>query len=94
MQVNVRMMGVLRGTSGIKEVPLDIPESCTVGALIKQLIEDGGGLSREFWDDSVDSPSPNASILVNGVEIKNLEGIDTVLEPAQEIVLLSVVHGG
>ena len=94
MRVKVRMMGVLRGTNGVKDTLLDVPEGSTVGAVIKQLIDDGGGLSLDFWDASVDSPSPNALILVNGVEIKNLKGINTALTPDQEIVLLSVVHGG
>ncbi len=94
MHVKVRLMGVLRGTSGVKDSLLDVPVGSTVGTLIKKLILDGGGLSTEFWDGSVNSPSPNALILVNGVEIKNLEGIDTPLKPDQEVVLLSVVHGG
>lgn len=94
MRVKVRLMGVLRETSGSKETLLEVSDNSTVGSLIRRLIDEEGDLRTGFWDDAVDSPSPNALILVDGVEIKNLDGKDTPLKPDQEIVLLSVVHGG
>lgn len=94
MRVNIRMMGVLREAGGVQRKTIDLPDDSTVGSAIRKLIGENEKLSSVLWDSSVDSPSPNALILVDGVEIKNLHGKDTPVRQDQEIVLLSVVHGG
>lgn len=88
------MMGVFSKAQGKKETFLDLPEDSTVGAAIKTIISGNDALKEVLWDLEVDSPSPNALIMLNGVEIKNLQGTETPLMPDQELVLLSVVHGG
>ena len=94
MRIRVRMMGVLSKAQGNKEAFLDLPEDSTVGAAIKTIIAKNEALKEVLWDTEVDSPSPNALIMLNGVEIKNLQGTETPLMHDQELVLLSVVHGG
>jgi len=94
MRIRVRLMGVLSKAQRNKEVFLDLPNDSTVGAAIKTIIATNEALKEVLWDTEVDSPSPNALIILNGVEIKNLQGTETPLLPGQELVLLSVVHGG
>jgi len=94
MQVKIRMMGVLREAKGLREVMLDVPEDSTVGSIIKALIGDDEALKSVLWDTEVDSPSPNALVMLDGIEISNLEGTETIVAPEKELVLLSVVHGG
>jgi molybdopterin converting factor small subunit len=94
MRIRVRMMGVLSKAQGNKEIFLELPDDSTVGTAIKTIISRNEVLKEVLWDTEVDSPSPNALIMLNGVEIKNLQGTDTPLMPDQELVLLSVVHGG
>lgn len=94
MRIKIRMMGVLRKAQGNKDVTLDLPEDSTVGSAIKTLIAENEALKEVLWDSEVDSPSPNALIMLNGVEIKNLQGMETPLIHDEELVLLSVVHGG
>ena len=94
MRIRVRLMGVLSKAQRNKEVFLDLPNDSTVGAAIKTIIVTNEALKEVLWDTEVDSPSPNALIILNGVEIKNLQGTETPLLPGQELVLLSVVHGG
>ena len=94
MRIKVRMMGVLSKAQGTKEVSLDLPDDSTIGTAIKTLIAKNEALKNVLWDIEVDSPIPNALIMLDGVEIKNLQGTETPLMPDQELVLLSVVHGG
>jgi len=94
MRIKMRLLGVLREAGGLKEITLDISENSTVGSAIKQLMRDDEALKAALWDDAVDSPMPNALIMLDGVEVNNLQGTETPIKPDQEIVLLSVVHGG
>ena len=94
MQVKIRILGAIRETGGFKETMLDVPECSSVGSTIQVLIGDNEALRTLLWDIEVDSPSPNALIMLNGVEINNLQGMETPIKQGQELVLLSVVHGG
>ena len=87
-------MGIFREANGLREVTLDLPDNSTVGSAIHTLIGDDKFLESMIWDTDVNSPSPKALIMLDGVEINNLQGKETPIEPGQELVLLSVVHGG
>ena len=93
MSLKVRMMGVLREV-GSKEQTINIVEGATVDSVIRDLMAEDKRLETALWDKEVDSPFPNALIMLDGVEVNNLEGLKTAVNRGQELVLLSVVHGG
>lgn len=94
MSLKVRMLGVLREAGGSTEQTIDIVEGATVDSVIRDLMAEDERLEGVLWDKEVDSPLPNALIMLDGVEVNNLEGLETPVKRGQEIVLLSVVHGG
>lgn len=93
MSLKIRMLGVLR-EAGSKEQTIDIDEGATVDSVIRDLMAQDERLETVLWDKGVDSPLPNALIMLDGVEVNNLEGLETPVKKGQELVLLSVVHGG
>ena len=93
MSLKVRMLGVLREVCP-KEQTINILEGATVDSVIRGLMAEDGRLEVALWDKEVDSPFPNALIMLDGVEVNNLEGLETPVIRGQELVLLSVVHGG
>jgi hypothetical protein len=94
MRLQIRLLGVLQELKGLKETFVDIPEKSTVGFAVREIIKDNTRLMELLWDNQVNSPSPNALLILDGIEVNNLNGIETVIEPDQELVILSVVHGG
>ncbi len=93
MSLKIRMLGVLR-EAGSKEQTIDIDEGATVDSVIRDLMAKDERLETVLWDKGVDSPLPNALIMLDGVEVNNLDGLETPVKKGQELVLLSVVHGG
>lgn len=93
MSLKIRMLGVLR-EAGSKEQTIDIDEGATVDSVIRDLIAQDERLETVLWDKGVDSPLPNALIMLDGVKVNNLDGLETPVKKGQELVLLSVVHGG
>ena len=94
MSLKVRMLGVLRKAGGSKEQTIDVVEGATVDSVIRDLMAEDERLEGVLWDKEVDSPLPNALIMLDGIEVNNLEGLETPVKRGQELVLLSVVHGG
>ena len=76
------------------DVSLDLNDDVCLEGLIKTLISAYPQIETNLWDRVIESYSPNALVLINGVEAGNLEGLRTKLEDGDEIVILSVTHGG
>jgi molybdopterin converting factor small subunit len=94
VRVDVRLMGVLREAAGSTEIRLEVEEGSSLGDMIDRLIEELPSLVDVLIDRVVDSYTPNALILVDGVEASNLEGSSTSLRDGSTLVFLPVTHGG
>ncbi len=94
MLVKVRMLGVFRETGKFKKSFVDVADGSTIEDVINTVIGDNDALRTILWDKHVDSPFPNALVMLDGVEVNNLKGMDTQVSDGQELVLLSIVHGG
>ncbi len=88
-------MGTIREAAGRSDVELSLEEGADVSTVIQELIDEHG---EEFeWallDPIIRSALPSTLILINGVEIGNLQGLDTSLWDGDKLVLLPVTHGG
>jgi molybdopterin converting factor small subunit len=94
MRVKVRMLGVFREAGKSKDSSVVMKVGSSIGDVINTVIGDDDALRTILWDNQVDSPFPNALVMLDGVEVNNLQGMATPVSDGQELVLLSVVHGG
>jgi len=93
--VKIKFLGIFREFSGKRQVTIEFEEAATVKKVVQKLTEI---LSSEFKEALIDpelgDPRPNSLILVNGKEIGVLQGLQTMLDDGDELVLLPVAHGG
>jgi molybdopterin converting factor small subunit len=95
IHVQVKMLGTLREASGKGEVEFTFPSRVDVAQVVRSLIDEcGGGLGTQLLDPVLQSPQPNALILLDGVEINNLDGLRTPVGDGAALILLPVTHGG
>lgn len=95
VSVVVRMMGTLRAASGRLEASVDLPEGGDVSNVLQTLVEKFDESFKDvLLDPVIQSPSANALIILNGVEINNLQGLNTKLKDGDELILLPITHGG
>ena len=93
--VEVRLLGIFQQISGKKHLKLKLEEPATVRKAVTKLTETfSSEFKRVLVDSQLDDPRPNALILVGGKEINVLQGLETEVKDAEEIVLLPLVHGG
>jgi len=93
MAITLKFIGSLRRDSGSNELALD-SKGGTLIDVINRLTEQIPALRRNLLDEQLDSPKPNALILVNGKEISVLNGLETKVKDGDEVVFVPVVHGG
>jgi len=94
--VRVKLTGILKGISGKEVVILNFERPTAVKEVIFRLAE---MFSMEFRraliDSELNSPKPNALILLNGREISVLpKGLESEVKNGDEIVIIPVTHGG
>jgi MoaD family protein len=95
VNVEVRFFGIFQRLSGKKRFQLKLEEPATVRKVVMNLTETfSSEFKRVLVDSQLDDPRPNALILVGGKEISVLQGLETEVKDAEEIVLLPMVHGG
>lgn len=95
--VKVKFPLALHGLTRTRETELDFDGSTTVGEVLERLVEEYG---EEFRKKIMDGNNINIkrsfNVFLNGMNIKNLEGIKTVVRGNgnEEIIILSWVSGG
>jgi len=85
----VRVSVQVLGSQLDHPITLELPQGSTVGQALDGLRAQAPGLDPNPLED----PS-SYLVLVEGVEVGNLEGLDTPLKDGQKLVVIPVVHGG
>jgi len=94
MTVNLKFLGALRHISGKNQLALDCHEGASILNILDTLTMQAPALRRNLLDEQLETPKPNALILVNGKEISVLNGLDTKVKDGDEVVFVPIVHGG
>ena len=95
ISVEVTFLGVFQRLSGKKRFRMKLEEPATVRNLVMNLTETfSSEFKQALVDSQLDDPRPNALILVGGKDVSVLQGLETVVNDAEDVVLLPVVHGG
>ena len=94
MIVIVRFIGSLRAASRKSKFSMKLERTITLREIVKRIVEENPRLKRALIDPELDDPKTNALMLVNGRDSSVLDGLETKLKDGDEVVFVSVVHGG
>ena len=94
-RVKLKLVGVLRKLYGKEECEIMLDREAKITDVIRKLVASSNEeFTRAFIDAELQDPRPNTLILVNGKEIGVLNGLETPVKNGDQIVLISVSHGG
>jgi molybdopterin converting factor small subunit len=94
MWLTIKFIGALRHISGKTQLTLSFQDSVSIKTVIETISQELPPLKPTFSDLELNDARSNSLILVNGREISVLDGYETQLCDGDEIVFVSVVHGG
>lgn len=92
--VKIKLLGVFRRAYGSNEISLKIENNVQLREIIQRLAASSKEFKHILIDPELESPLPNAVILLNGRDISALNGLETPITHGDEIVLIPVIHGG
>jgi molybdopterin converting factor small subunit len=93
-KVTFKFLGIFKKAYGNGQALIEIRRKDNLETVVKKLCEASPNLRRVLVDPELGNPLSNAVILVNGVEIGLLKGLETKLKDSDEIVFIPVIHGG
>ena len=89
MRARVVFLGSLRAATGRKELNIELPKGARISRLLDEISKTIPNLAQ-----FIAMPPYGNLIIVNGVEIGNLKGIETPIVEDSEVILATVAHGG
>lgn len=94
MTLTLKFVGALRQDSGKETLTLEFKKNTTILDLVNIVTLHSPKFRRNLLDEQLETPKPNALILVNGKEISVLEGLQTKVKDGDKLVFVPVIHGG
>lgn len=92
--VKLKLIGAFKKAYGSNEATVRVTATEKLGSVIKKITKNSSELKRSLIDPELNSPLPNAVILVNGKDICLLDGLETELAGGDEVIFIPVIHGG
>lgn len=92
--LTIKLFGTIAIDFGGKDLSLDLPsESITLKDLLKFLKTKNEQSFNNYFDPDL-SPKRGTLILINGVDFNTLEGLETRLNPTDQISFIPTISGG
>jgi molybdopterin converting factor small subunit len=88
MMVRVKFLGSLRTANTLREIEIELPVNSKLIDLIDTISGDYPELSVTLRNRA------RNIIMLDGIEVGNIEGLETSISNGSEIVLIPVTHGG
>ena len=89
MQVRVKLLGSLRSPQIPDVFTIELPAKAKMISLIDKLSKLHPKVASSLVDESIKS-----LIMLDGVEVGNLSGLNTPLKEGSEVVMVPITHGG
>jgi len=89
----VRLYAGLREAAGQRDFEVDLPAGAVIGEMLKRLITLRPKLAGKLLDENGSVPR-YVAVFVNGRDIRHLNGLETPVQPQDEIAIFPPVAGG
>ena len=95
IKVTVHAILHLRSIIGEGDVKVSVPKGNTVRELLAEIVNNRGDkTASSLFDENGSGLLPGIRLLVNGQDIGFLNGMETVLQDGDEIMILPPMVGG
>ncbi|MEX2751807.1 MAG: ubiquitin-like small modifier protein 1 [Candidatus Freyarchaeota archaeon] len=94
MKFKVKVFATIREITKAKEIELESEDNITVSDAIKLLNQKYGDKLANYLMEKNGKPKPAFLLMINGVSINELRGLDTPLRDKDVLAILPPVAGG
>lgn len=92
--VSVEFLAALRIFTNERQVDIEVPEGSTIATVLDNLHQMFGNDHAERIFDTSSGISPALIVLLNGTNVKSMDGIDTAVQDGDVISCVPIMAGG
>jgi len=95
MRVKVHYLGLVKSYTRRSQDELDLEDDASLSELLDKLAADfGKPLNPEVYEPAKKEVKPTFTVMVNGIIIGQLNGVNTKLKNGDDIILMPLMTGG
>ena len=94
MRIKVRYFTTLRELAGTREEEFCLEEASTLATLIREISTKYGAEAHMYMHGPNGRLDPSLKVLVNGVDIRRLQGLETTLKDGDVMAVIPPIGGG
>lgn len=94
MTVTVKFIGSFRSISNRSRLVINLESPLLLRIVMKRVVETLPNLKGTLINPEHGGAKTGMLALINGREISVLDGLETIIEDGDELVLIPVAHGG
>ena len=92
--VKITFLSFIANIAGKKTTEIDVPSETTIEQLLAILTSRFGQDFEERVYNTIDGLNRFVMIMINGADMRTLNGLNTILETDDEIMMLPAIAGG
>jgi len=93
--VKIHTTAVLKKIVGQRELEVSLPQGSTLEALLSWMVDTWGEkIAFYLFHPGSSSPLPHVRLMINGQDIGFLDGMETLLQDGDEVIMIALVGGG
>ncbi|MEM4576806.1 MAG: hypothetical protein QW701_05010 [Candidatus Nezhaarchaeales archaeon] len=94
MKVKVNFLAVLRSLAKSSSIEVDVPQGIKIIDIIRLACKDNESLLKRVFEPSGGNIRSDIIVMVDGVDVNVIGGVNTSQGDIKEISLIPSVHGG
>ena len=94
MKVTIRYYGVVYDATGKRTEEIEVTNGSTISDLLANLVETRNPQLKEMIFDKENVIRDYLAFVINNVDVRSLDGFDTVLENGDIVLILPPIGGG
>ncbi|MHC1628439.1 MAG: MoaD/ThiS family protein [Candidatus Nezhaarchaeales archaeon] len=94
MKVKVNFMAVLKTLANTSSLEIEVPENSNIKDIIYMACKGNKNLLERVFEPNKENVKADIIVMVDGVDVNVIGGINAIASNIREITLIPSVHGG
>ena len=95
MKVKIHYLGLVKTYTHKSQDEIELNEGAQLSELLDKLVSEfGEQFTKEIYDKGMKEVKAMFTVMINGIVIGQLNGVETILKSGDNVILMALMTGG